>query len=135
MSDGPPRGRSRSENTQKPSPAGDPRRILWRDAAGILVVVVIALLAAQTLLPRGTSGPTDTAIPSGIVIGSLPPGSTFQPPTTFPPIVDPSLGIDATPTPIPVITLGPSPKPTPRPTPKPTVRPSASPPASPIPAP
>jgi hypothetical protein len=135
MTDGPPRGRSRPKNTREPSRAGDPRRTLWRDAATLLVVVVIALLAAQTFLPRDTGGPADSAIPSGIVIRSLPPGFTLQPPATFPPIIDPSLGIDATPTPIPVITFGPSPKPTPKPTPKRTIKPSASPTAAPTSAP
>jgi hypothetical protein len=89
------------------APRADPRRILWRDSAAILALVVLGVLAAQTFLPGETGGPTDTAIPTGVVIGSLPPGVSPAPAVTFPPIIDPSLGLDATPTPIPVITLRP----------------------------
>jgi hypothetical protein len=112
----------------------DPRRVLWRDSASILVVVVIVLLAARTFLPNDTGGPVETAIPSGIVVGSLPPDVTLAPGQTLGPIIDPSLGIDATPTPVPVITLGPSPAPTPKPTKKPTPIPTDSPTNSPTPA-
>ncbi len=112
----------------------DPRVVLWRDSATILVVVVIALLAWQTFGLGGSGQPTESdAIPSGVVVGSsLPPGMSLPPGFTFGPIVDPSLGIDATPTPIPVITLGPSPSPSASPgaspsgSPKPSKSPGAS---------
>lgn len=100
------------------------KRILWRDSAIILIGVVIALLVAQFLLPRTTgtvSGePSDYA--SGMVIGSYGAPRTLAPGETFGPILDPSLGIDATPTPIPAITLGPTRKPDPAATPAPTPR-------------
>jgi hypothetical protein len=88
-------------------PSVDPRRVLWRDSAAILALVVLALLVAQSFLPGDTGEPTDTPIPTGVVIGSLPPGTSPAPAATFPPIIDPSLGLDATATPIPVITLRP----------------------------
>jgi hypothetical protein len=107
----------------------DPRVVLWRDSATILVVVVLALLLWQALAPVDTGTPTDSgAAPTGGVVTSLPPGVTLAPGVTFGQIVPPSLAIDATPTPIPVITLGPSPSPSPSP------RPSASPKASPKPS-
>jgi PKD repeat protein len=62
---------------------------------------------------------------------TIAPGETAG--TTFGPIINPSLGIDATPTPIPVIT--PTPSPTPSPTPTPTVKPSPTPKATPKPTP
>jgi hypothetical protein len=113
----------------------DPRVVLWRDSATILVFVVLALLGWQTFAPGGTGAPTESGdIPSGVVVGSLPPGMTLPPGVTFGPGVNPSLGIDATPTPIPVITLGPSPSPSPSPapsgSPKLSPKPSSSPGAS-----
>ncbi|HET7181372.1 MAG TPA: hypothetical protein VFI15_03985, partial [Candidatus Limnocylindrales bacterium] len=97
----------------------DPRVVLWRDSASILVVVVLALLLWQTFAPVETGTPTDSGpAPTRGVVTSLPPGVTLAPGFTFGPILPPSLAIDATPTPIPVITLGPSP--TPSPTPKPS---------------
>lgn len=115
--------------------AGERRRILWRDSATILVFVILALLGAQMFLPRGIGGPADSSLPSGINVGSLPPGVTLAPGMTLGLIVDPSLGIDASPTPIPAITIGPSQTPgptlrpgqTPPPTPKPTAQPSHTP--------
>ena len=107
----------------------DPRVVLWRDSASILVVVVLALLAWQTFAPGGTGTPMGSGdIPSGVVVGSLPPGMSLPPGVTFGPIVPPSLAINASPTPIPVITLGPSPSPspTPSPSPKPTKSPGTS---------
>ena len=105
----------------------DRRLVLWRDSATILIFVVIGLLGAQTFLPHDGATPTDTSLPSGIVTGSLPPGATLPPGVTFGPIIDPSLGIDATATPIPVITLGPSPSPSPSPTLKPSLKPTSKP--------
>jgi outer membrane biosynthesis protein TonB len=112
----------------------DPRVVLWRDSASILVVVVLALLLWQTFAPVDTGTPTESGdAPTGGVVTSLPPGVTLAPGFTFGPILPPSLAIDATPTPIPVITLGPSP--TPSPTPKPSPKPSPTPKASKTPGP
>lgn len=118
----------------------DPRVVLWRDSATILVGVVLALLAWQTFVPRETGAPTDTGdVPNSVFEGSLPPGVTLAPGVTFGQIVPPSLAIDATPTPIPVITLGPSaspsPSPSPSPTPKGTPKPTRTPGATPGPTP
>jgi PKD repeat protein len=93
------------------------RAILWRDSATILIFVVVALLAARFLLPgqNGLANGSPTPQSSGIAIGSGPldTGFNFTPIPTVGPPVDASNGINATPTPVPVITLGP---PTPRPT-------------------
>jgi hypothetical protein len=127
----------------------DRRRLLWRDTATILIAVVLALLAGQVFLPQQTAGPAGSAtpFPSAIAVGSVGPPVTLPPGATFGPILNPSLGVDATPTPIPVITLGPTPtaspsiepsssvspsvkpsvKPSAKPTPKPTPRPTRTP--------
>ncbi|HYK94557.1 MAG TPA: hypothetical protein VE011_01665 [Candidatus Dormibacteraeota bacterium] len=112
--------------TGNPRVTIDPRRLLWRDSATILIGVVLALLVAQTLLPGTGPVPagSPTPAPSGIAIGSFLPQASPGPGETFGPIIDPSLGIDATPTPIPVITPGPTRKPSPKPTPKPTPGPT-----------
>lgn len=106
----------------------DRRRQLWRDSSLILICVVLALIVGQTLAPSQTAGPdgSPTPLPSTIAIGSVGPPVSIAPGATFGPIINPSLGIDATPTPIPVITMGPTQTPSPSPTPTPTVRPSAS---------
>lgn len=106
------------------------KRILWRDSAIILIGVVIALLVAQFLLPRttGTVSGEPSDYESGMVIGSYGAPRTLAPGETFGPILDPSLGIDATPTPIPAITLGPTRKPDPAATPAPTPRITLAPP-------
>jgi hypothetical protein len=113
-----------------------PRRVLGRDSLIILAGVLVAVLVAQ-FMPRseGVATGSATPIPSGDVItGSLPPPVSLPPGATFGPIVDPSLGLDASPTPIPVITMGPTPSPSPEPSPSPSpkasVRPSGSPKAS-----
>jgi hypothetical protein len=139
--------------TRAPRQTIDRRRLLWRDSATILIAVTVALLAFQAfgpangILPAGSATPE----PSGVAIGSFQPPATLAPGETFGPIIDPSLGIDATPTPIPVITMGPSPSPSPspslspsppmspkpstRPTPKPSTHPSSAPTPTPPPAP
>jgi hypothetical protein len=126
------------DTATRPFDPAERKRLLWRDSATILIGVVIALLAAQVFLPRSTGVAVGSASPasSGLTIGASPGMASATPEiVTFGPIVDPSLGIDATPTPIPVITLpptgtpvpgattGPTPKPTPRITPKPTRKP------------
>lgn len=105
------------------------KRILWRDSAIILSAVVIALLLAQTLLPRSTGTVTGdpTDYPSGMAIGSIGAPRTLAPGETFGPILDPSLGIDATATPIPVVTLGPTRRPTPIPSAAPGATPASTP--------
>ena len=114
------------------------RRLLWRDSATILIFAVLALLVAQALPAGDAGGPaSSTTTPSGVVVGSLPPGFSLPPGVTFGPIVDPSLGIDATPTPIPAATQVPTPTPgpnsTPAPSPKPTAKPTKTPPPTPPP--
>lgn len=99
--------------------ADERRRQLWRDSATILIGVVLALLVGQALLPAQTAGPgpSDTPLPSTVAIGSSAPVLSLPPGVTFGPIIDPSLGVDASPTPIPVITMGPTPSPSPSPSP------------------
>ena len=103
------------------------RRLLWRDSATILIGVVIALLVGQMIFPQNVGTPIQTSgeIPSGINIGSTGRSFSLPPGVTFGPIIDPSLAIDATGTPIPVITMGPTP--TPGPSASPSVKPSGSP--------
>lgn len=123
------------------------RRVLWRDSATILVVVVAMLLAVQLFGPRKSAvvEGSPTPIPSGSPTSSFEPLGSPAPGETLGPIVDPSLGIDATPpgptprpTPEPTLRPGTTPRPTPRPTPTPTrtPRPPATlNPATPTPAP
>ena len=125
------------------------RRQLWRDSATILSAVVVALLVFQLL--GGLSGALPGASPSPSATG---PGTESQgigpsraPGQSFAPIVDPGLGIDATPRPIPRRTLPPTgthaptvppvatPRPTTRPAPTPTTRPVPTPGPTPTPAP
>jgi hypothetical protein len=108
------------------------KRLLWRDSAIILVGIVMALLVAQ-LLPRSDPGlaADATDLASGAVTeGSHPPAASGEPGPTFGPIVDPSLGIDATRPPRPGVTLPPTgtfePGETRAPTPRPTKPPPAT---------
>ena len=133
----------------------DRRRQLWRDTAMLLTAVVAALLVANLLGPELSGiasvspapSPTPTPTPTGMtLVPSATP--TDAPVMTSEPIVDPSLGIDATPTPIPALTLPPTgtfapglpaatlrptPRPTRRPTPQPTMLPTLPPTAAPTP--
>ena len=108
------------------------KRLLWRDSAIILIGIVVALLVAQFLPGRSPGLVADqTASASGDGQGSSPgPGATLPPGATLGPIVDPSLGIDATQPTIPVITLPPTgtfePGETDEPTPRPTRKPAAT---------
>jgi hypothetical protein len=130
----------------------DRRRQLWRDTAIILIGVVVALIVANMAFPQlsGFASASPTPSPSGLIVApSL--GFGSQPVESFVPIVDPSLGIDATPTPIPIITLPPTgtsapalpgathpvatPRPTAPPTPRPTPRLTPSPEPTPEPTP
>src|SRR5262245_44712387 len=111
------------------------RRAAARDTLIILTTTLIAIGAAQ-LISGGSIGPqfTPQPIDSGIVVGgnSLPAPLTQPPLATVGQVVNPSAGLDASPTPIPIITLGP-PTPTPSggpsggPTPKPTKKPTPPP--------
>lgn len=114
------------------------RRVLWRDSATILIGVVLALLAVRFLLPSGPSvaagspSPDDTSIIAAV--SPTPTTLAATPIPTIGQIVNPSLHLRATPTPIPVITLPPAtptPKPTPTlapgATPKPTLKPGTTP--------
>jgi len=112
--------------------AANRRVILWRDSATILIFVIVALLAARFLLPGENGAATSSATPreSAIAIGSLPDqtGLLFSAAPTIGAIVNPSLHLDATPTPIPLITLPPpTPTPAPTPTPSPTLKPGTTP--------
>jgi hypothetical protein len=119
------------------------RRLLWRDSATILLGVVVALLAVRFLLPSGPAAAiaSPSADASGLVALASPSPTAPVLDTSFPTfgnVVPPSLNLDATPTPIPVITLPPrtptpaptatpAPGTTPRPTPHPTPRPTPTP--------
>ena len=104
----------------------DRRVILWRDSATILVGVVLALLAARYLLPTGDGTAAASPSPGGsdVAVGTIPgrTGFEFTAVPTIGPIVNPSIHLNATPTPIPLITLRPA-----KPTPKPTTKPGTSP--------
>jgi hypothetical protein len=107
----------------------DRRRQLWRDSATILIGVVLVLLAGQVFIPQQTAGPAGSAtpLPSEIAIGSVQAPVSLPPGATFGPIINPSLGVDASPTPIPVITMGPTPSPSPSILPSSSIRPSVKP--------
>jgi hypothetical protein len=87
------------------------RRVLWRDTATILIGVVLALLAVRFLLPSGspTAGGSPSPDASSVIVAASPtPTALLLPPIpTIGQIVNPSLNLRATPTPIPVITLPP----------------------------
>jgi hypothetical protein len=98
----------------------DRRRILWWDSATLVAGVVLSLLALQVLgAPAAGPLPTESPGPeaSDVAVRSLAPPASVPPAVTLGPVVDPSLGLDATPTPVPLITLGPTPRPTPTPAP------------------
>jgi uncharacterized membrane protein len=121
------------------------RRAVTRDTLTLLSGALLAILVARVLVPPAPAGSTGSPDPNetgGIVaVDSNGPGPTLPPLDTLGPIVNPSTGLSATPTPIPVITLGP-PTPMPsgsvgpsgslKPTPKPTVGPPPTPTAPPL---
>lgn len=119
----------------------DRRRQLWRDTAILLSGLVAVLLVANLVVPQiaGLAAASPSPLASGITGGPSPSAQGAAGPTEEP-ILDPGLGIDATPTPVPVITLPPtgtSPPATHRPvaTPKPTKRPPTPPPPTEVPTP
>ena len=83
-----------------------------RDALIILAAACLAVLAAQMLGPGLVSAPAAPgSLPPGattVVLGSAGPTVTLAPLPTLGPIVNPSLHIDATPTPVPFTTLPPA---------------------------
>jgi PKD domain len=87
-----------------------PRRVLWRDSATILMGVVGALLVARFLLPSNPAAalaspsPQDTNLVA-VVSPTAPPETATDP--TIGNVVPFGLHLDATPTPIPLITLPP----------------------------
>lgn len=99
------------------------RRQLWRDSASILIGLILVVLVGQVFLPGTTGGPGGSpTLPGSLTTDSFVPGSigppvSLPPGVTFGPIVNPSIAIDRTPTPIPVITMGPTRPPTPSPAP------------------
>jgi hypothetical protein len=112
--------------------AANRRVVLWRDSATILIFVVVALLAARFLLPSdaGTANATESATETPVVIGSVPVATGIQfsaAPTINGGVVPSGLHVDATPTPIPVITEAPTPVPTPTAKPTPTLKPGQTP--------
>ncbi|HEY2916106.1 MAG TPA: hypothetical protein VGI98_02720 [Candidatus Limnocylindrales bacterium] len=118
------------------------RRAVARDTATILSGAAIALALAQlaglTNPVAIVSSPTPAGSEEVIGVASVGAVPTLPGLATIGPIVNASAGLDATPTPIPIITLGPpspspsesprtSPGATPRITPRPTVKPSIKP--------
>jgi hypothetical protein len=104
------------------------KRLLWRDSAIILIGIVVALLVAQ-FLPSLAPGlvADETGSAPGAGGSSLLPAASTPPDATFGPVVDPSLWIDATPRPIPAITLPPTGSFEPVETADPTARPTKEP--------
>jgi hypothetical protein len=105
------------------------RRVLWRDSATILIGIVVALLVVRFVLPAGPASAVDSPSPEdtslvAVASATVSTTATDTPPPTLGNVVPPSLHLDATPTPIPVITLPPA---TPRPEPTPTLRPGQTP--------
>ena len=112
---------------------GTRRRVLWRDSATILIVVILTLLGARFLLPNGnpaTSPSPDQSERSVVATATAEDTVALSAIPTIGIVVSSGLHLDATPTPPPLITLGPvTPKPseTLGPTPKPTVKASGTP--------
>jgi hypothetical protein len=124
----------RRDLDRRAAAALDRRKQLWRDSAAILSAVVVSLLAFRLLGSFSTSlveaSPSPT--PSDLAAGSQGSEASLGPGQTLAPIIDPSLGIDATPTPIPPVTLPPTgthrPTLPPGATPRPTTKPIRTPP-------
>jgi len=109
--------------------SGTRRLVLWRDVSALLFGVVGIVLVAQFALQSGrfseVASATDLLVPEAtdFAAGAAPsPGSSAQ--VTSGPVIAPGLiaGIEATPTPIPIVTSAPA---TPRPTARPTSRPTS----------
>jgi hypothetical protein len=138
----------RRDLARRDEEALDRRRQLWRDTAIILGGVIVALLVAQLVLPQAGSTAAASPTPSPTILVPSPTASRDAGPTgpSSPPLVDPSLGIDAKPTRIPVVTLpptgtaapthpGPTPAATAIATPRPTRTPAPTPAPTPVPTP
>ncbi len=138
----------------------DRRRQLWRDTAIILSGLVSVLLVANLVLPHASDVASATPSPAQAAGTTGPSTNPLVPGATAVPIVDPGLGIDATPRPVVAITepptgsaapthpgatprpiITPNPTPTfpaptlPAPTPSPTEAPTPTPVITPIPPP
>jgi hypothetical protein len=119
------------------------RRTVARDTltilGGALLAVIAGNLAGFSGLVGDLASPTPEDTSTIIGGGSLPPRPTFPPVDTLGPIVNPTVGFEATPTPIPIITLGPTESPSPStsvgPSTKPSVKPSAKPSPTAVPSP
>src|SRR3954453_9229295 len=87
------------------------RRAVARDTLTLLGGALLAIAVARLMVPELPAGATSSPTPEdtgGIVArGSIGPGLPLPPLDTFGAIVNPSPGLSAPPTPIPVITLGP----------------------------
>jgi len=132
---GPRARRARTELVTREVIAPARRSLLWRDSATILAGVIIALLAARFLIPAGQPTATTSPAPFGTGVAVIPTGGPtafgITPGPTLGAVVNPSLHLDATPTPIPVITLPPrTPKPSPTAPPKTAAPSHTAPPAS-----
>jgi hypothetical protein len=112
------------------------RAVLWRDSATILAGVILVLLASRFLLPSdqtiAVASPSPTDVGAGIGPSPSPSLLSATPAPTIGGVVPTGLHLDATPTPIPVITLPPrTPKPPPTAspglTPKATIKPTTKP--------
>ena len=115
------------------------RALLWRDASAVLFVVVAVVLIVQLALGNRDGdvavvvSPSPTLEPSDVAIVITPepsPSPSPSPTPTLGPVVDESLlpSLEASPTPVPVITPAPTPVATPRKTPTPTRTPTKPPP-------
>jgi hypothetical protein len=97
--------------TPVPRRARASRWALVRDTSTIVGTVLVAILAFQLSSGGGTvSSFGESIVPgqTGVAIGSLGLGETPGPRTTLGPIVNPGVHLDATPTPVPYQTLGPT---------------------------
>ena len=115
------------------------RQGLARDTLIILGGALAAILLTRLVGTQGTAvataSPTPPSSAEVVTVGSQV-VLTLPPIVTLGPIVNPSAGLDATPTPVPFETLGP-PTPTPpvEPSPGATVKPTPKPTAKPVPTP
>jgi len=115
------------QNERVPRTGLTARQNVARDTLVILGAAVLAILVGRLAVPDlGATAPS--AEPPGgsaVVVGmqSDGPEVTVPPLATLGPVVNASAGLAATPTPIPIITLGP---PTPTPSIEPSVGPTAS---------
>ena len=129
LGDAPPNRRSRPTRS---TVGRDTLTIL----GGALLALMLGNLAGFGAPVADLSSPTPDDSSTLVGVGSLAPHPTFPPLETLGAIVNPSTGFEATPTPIPIITLAPpTPSPTATPTPRPTTKPTPKPTPTPHPTP